>query len=130
MSIRAHVGRVPTLALVIAVGCGVSSMNELSGDYSVWYAHGVERLTLKTNGTFTQIYTCLENGHATTNSGTWEFKEEDRDILLRDVFVFDDWGARPKQLEKVVWRLRVAKRFDKISLIIGEPGVLEFDKAK
>lgn len=118
------------MVVIFGFGCGVSSTNELNGVYSVRYAHGSETLTLNDDGTFDQVYTQVEDGHSTTNSGTWVFKKERGDILLRDVFVFDDNDKRRQKLNKAVWTIKIAKRFGKISLIIGEEGVLEYDKTK
>jgi hypothetical protein len=28
------------------------------------------------------------------------------------------------------WEIQIAKRFDQISLVVGEPGVMDFDKTK
>lgn len=117
----------------LVAGCGPRTMNveELVGTYVVKYRHGSEKLILKSDGTFTQDYMRLENGQSTTNSGKWEFWKEDRAILLRDAIEFDKWGEQGKQpSERIVWRIRIAKRFGKISLIIGEEGVLEYDKAR
>jgi hypothetical protein len=131
--IRAYQRKFALLALCFGVGCGASSMNtnELSGDYSVRYKHGLEKLTLKTNGTFMQLYTPLGGALLTTNSGTWKFEKTDCRIVLRDVIEFDQWGAGEKQsLERIVWQIRVAKRFGQVSLIINEDEGLEFDKSK
>jgi hypothetical protein len=118
--------------LLVSFGCGVSSTKsrDLVGVYTAKYGHGSEKLTLSADGTFSQVYTQLEDGRSTTNSGKWEWWKKDGGILLRDVYLFDDSGQRRQPLEKSVWRIRIAKRFGKISLIIGEEGVLEYDKAQ
>ena len=118
---------------IVAVGCNVGSTKELSGDYSVNYMHGTEKLTLRTNGTFTQIYSRLGDGVSTANSGTRTFDKNRGHIVLRDVLVFNEGQggeARREQLLKGVWQIQVAKCLGDISLIIGEPGVLEFDKVE
>lgn len=119
------------MCMLFAFGCGVKSANELVGVYSVRYQHGAEKLVLNDDGSFVQVYSPNDNGQSTTNSGKWEFKRADREVLLRDALLFDEWGERGKQpLKKTAWRIRITKRFGKISLIIGEEGVLEYDKAK
>ena len=120
------------LMVLVGVGCDTRSMNvsELVGTYSVKYPHGAETLVLSADNTFTQVYAQLGNGGAITNSGNWAFKKDDGEILLKGVFVFDDSGHKRQPLEKSSWRIRIAKRLGKISLIIGEAGVLEYAKTR
>ena len=89
----------------------------------------MEKLTLRTNGTFVQIYTPAGSTSSATNSGTWEFWKEEDKILLRDVVEFGE-RREAQSLEKIVWLIRVVKRFGKVSLIINEDDGLEFDKSK
>ena len=129
MRIRAHIRWLSVSAVLLAAGCGVSSTNELSGDYAVRYTHGLEKLTLKTNGTFTQLYTPAGSTLSATNSGTWEFRKADGRILLRDAVEFEE-KREAQSLEKVVWLIRIEKRFGKVSLIINEDDGLDYDKSK
>src|SRR5687767_11449499 len=131
MRIRPNIRWLSPFAVFLCIGCGVGSMDtsELSGDYSVRYKHGFEKLTLKTNGTFTQVFTPVGTAPSATNSGTWQFEKADGAIVLRDVFEFDR-QRETQSLEKIVWQIRVAKRFGKVSLIINEDEGLEFDKSK
>ena len=115
--------------IVLGCGCGVKSPSELHGNYSIRYSHGSEALSILADGTFTQVYTSLLAGSSPTNSGTWQFKEADKELLLRDVIVYMG-GARNDTQEKSTWRVRIAKRFDRISLIIDEENALEFEKGE
>ena len=119
------------LLILVVAGCGAKSMKELIGVYSVSYAHGSETLTLNADNTFTQVYTQVGGGQSVTNSGNWEFWKSDGAILLRDAIEFESWSQQAKRTpDRIVWRIRIAKRFGKISLISGEEGVLEYDKIR
>jgi hypothetical protein len=117
--------------LFSTAGCGVrSSVKELTGTYDAKYQYGSERLALNGDGTFTQVYTPLENKPSTTNSGSWELLKPGDAILLTDVLEFDQWGQGEKpSLKKIIWRIRIAKRFGKVSLIIDGDRGLEYEKA-
>jgi hypothetical protein len=119
--------------LLLSFGCGVSSMksSDLVGVYTAKYGHGSEKLTLSADGTFSQIYTQLEDGRSTTNSGTWKLDKQHGDICLSDAYRFDEYGRRNKQpFEKTVMVIRVAVRLGQISLVYGERGVEEYQKVK
>jgi hypothetical protein len=117
------------LMLLLSTGCRVK-VGELAGTYKVRYQHGSETLLLHNDGTFRQVYTSLKDGGSTTNSGTWKFDKADRAIVLRDVIEFDQFGEQENASPKrIVWRIRIAKWFGKLSLIINEDAGLEYEKA-
>ena len=121
----------PYLAAALIAGCSTKSMNELIGMYSVTYPHGTETLRLEKDNVFTQLYTSSTTSLSITNSGTWEFLGKDNAILLRDVIEFEQWDEEDSlDPERIVWRIRIARRFGKISLIIREDEVLEYKRVQ
>jgi hypothetical protein len=134
-----QVKRIAVLALLVGAvslvgfGCGVSSVksSDLVGIYTAKYGHGSEKLTLSADGTFSQVYTQLEDRQSTTNSGTWKFEKEHGDICLTDAYRFDEYGRRSKQpFEKAMRLIRVAVRLGQISLVYGERGVEEYQRER
>ena len=73
--------------------CSVSvPTTDLYGDYVATYKNGTERLTLRSDGTYSQEVR-LDGSEAVVNAGTWEHDQRDNSVLLRDCIAANDGFA-------------------------------------
>lgn len=82
--------------LMSVVGCNSKlSTVDVSGSYQAVYPYGVEMLTLRTDGTYEQLFK-YSDGKKIGNQGRWEFwTAAENTICLNNALVVDDGFGKP-----------------------------------
>jgi hypothetical protein len=125
------------LAILGIAGCSRPLPRErLIGSYRADYGYGVEQLTLRADGTYTQGFAAKGEALRAINQrrfdlGTGDYW--DRQLLqLHDPVVIDDLGKRPAMTRSSgVWAMRVRQtQAGQPRLLINEDMGLEFNRVK
>ena len=117
---------VVALALLM-VGCSRSMTREqIAGEYRVDYGYGIERLTLKSDGTYTQAYADKGQDLREINHGQYELEAgsflEGQQITLHGPIAVDFGGQKTDmKRQDGYWTMPVRK------LWWGEPRILIFE---
>src|SRR5258708_11843662 len=83
---------IPALVLACAVvSCKKATSANIVGNYTAQRPHGFERLELKTNGTYVQVFT--NSTLVRTNVGQWAFQPPT--LTLKSALMFDDGFGHP-----------------------------------
>ena len=87
-----------------ALSCKKATSANIVGNYTAERPHGFERLELKTNGTYVQVFT--NSTLARTNVGQWTFQPPT--LTLKSALIFDDGVGRPATpIVTNDWQLKV-----------------------
>lgn len=107
------------------VGCSSSpDIEKLYGEYQADFAYGVERLALRSNGTYEQRLTLKATGEGVTHIGRWEYRRDGGVVIVNDPLLFDDnFGKLNPEFRSPVsggWHLDVRERFGSFRLVWNE----------
>jgi hypothetical protein len=126
----------PLLAIV-AVGCsGTAPRERLVGTYRVDYGYGVEQLTLRSDGTYTQEFADKGESFRALNQGRFDLRTGsfwDRQLLqLHNPVIVDDLGKRTAMARfSGVWAMPVRQTLGgQPRFPINEDAGLEFKRVK
>lgn len=117
-------GVMRTFALIVfccclLCACSKPKATDIPGIYSVRRSYGTERLHLRTDGSYEQVFSSVTLSR--TNVGKWTFHPELRFVALDDALLFDDgWGKQASLVETSTWALNVRGRPGSVSLLFGE----------
>lgn len=75
--------------LLVTANCRAPSRSELVGSYKIRYSYGSEELQLRDDGTYVQVVS-LDRGGRASNSGKWEYREQEGDLELTAPLLVDD----------------------------------------
>jgi len=104
LQIRGKIAVLVALTGMLLFGCTHPKMaSELIGVYEAHYDQADERLSLKSDGTFSQEVTLKPNGKVVGGAGTWKYDTVSGDITFTPGFVcaldgfgkLDPQGVRP-----------------------------------
>jgi hypothetical protein len=129
--------RIFVMLSILAAGCGGSVPREqLIGSYTVDYGYGVERLTLRGDGTYVQEFAAKDEASRPINQGRFNLRVGDywdgQILELETPVIVDDLGKRSAMARSAgVWPLRIRKTWSgHPKFLINEDMGLEFNRVK
>jgi hypothetical protein len=129
--------RILTMLSILAVGCtGTVPRERLVGTHRVDYGYGVEQLTLRADGTYTQEFAAKGEAFRAINQGRFDLRNGDfwdgELLQLHDPVIVDDLGKRSAMARSPgVWPLRIRKTWGgQPRFLINEDMGLEFNRVK
>jgi hypothetical protein len=107
------------LLAILGSGCAKLEKKEIVGQYSADRGYGLETLRLSENGQYEQKF--VSGDIEITRSGRWSYFPETSNVLLHDVFIFDDgFGRQLSDPKTGGWSLGIWRIFGRTSLVYGE----------
>ncbi len=104
-------------------------MTQVSGVYSVTYAHGAETLSLREDGTYTQTYVSSPDRQTITNEGKWKMGNQGDEVYLVNALLFDTGTDKPNRPPvKSDWGLNIVGE-SPVTLSMNPDRTLLFVKA-
>ena len=113
----------------ILSGCGKPvAQSDLVGTYVADYTAAKEKLTLRSDGEFTQQVTLKSSSKMLEINGTWTFNAADKRITFHDRFfsILDGFGKVRKQPEPGTTMLPVVRPFGTVQ--IGDDPTIKYKK--
>ena len=108
-------------ACCVACSAGAIARDAVIGDFQADYGFGIESLRFTRDGNYTQLFRPTGEDTWTSNSGTWEFKNDPPQIVLHDSLVIYDASGKLKsdyrQPISGLRTLRVQKSVRSISIV-------------
>lgn len=107
------------LLTILICGCAKLGKEEIVGQYSADRGYGIETLSLSESGRYEQKF--VSGDIEITRSGRWSYLPETSNVLLHDVFIFDDgFGRQLSDPKTGGWSLGIWRIFGRTSLQYGE----------
>jgi hypothetical protein len=122
---------------LVVLGCNATIPRErLAGKYRIDHSYGVEQLTIRDDGTYTQEYGEKGKDLRVINKGTWDTSNggfwDGQQLDLSAPVIVDEFG-HPTDLtpSEGLWRIRIRKSWSgEIRLLVNEDVDLAFDRVK
>lgn len=121
--------------IMMGLGCGTPTRDEITGRYTLDYGYGVEELTLRVDGTYQQRFQMKGQAKTFSSEDRWDFKDgSDPTVILRNCMTADNYFGKPSaelgQRSGGICGLHVQKTVGRLKLVLNPEVGLSYRKSE